>query len=245
MLISDSCERTGHDFCRCHHPKTVLIRTARLDTYCGQFALLHVPVGHLIKPGIHELTNARDYLDFQTKEIPWIASSTTAPQPCYTDNNISVYAIPVLSHPSSSASRDDTTPLAAEESSSTSDLHQKRKRDPSSDTPRKRLNPGSMAPGRMVLSDELLAEVRKRDVDPGSLSGPSAEEFRRMVIKAMFPNTKQNPALDEEVRRANKKKSKQGVLKALGKGNMILHGINYFKMIDHFGNRQGTFSLSR
>ena len=83
-----------------------------------------------------------------------------------------------------------------------------------------------MAPGRIVLSDELLAEVRKKDIDPGSLSGPSADEFRRLVIKAMFPNTKPNPALDEEVKRANKKKSKQGVLKALGKGNMTLHGTN-------------------
>jgi hypothetical protein len=173
---------------------THIVATSRFYTF-RYLQIIQVPKTFLI--------DSRPSIDMQTNEIPWTTPTGPIPPPCFSDTNITVYAIPTLPSPSQ--------PLTI------SSLPEKRKREPSPVSPRKRLNPGSLAPGRMILSDDLLSQVRKRDFDPITLSGSVADEYRNMIIKAMFPNTQPNANLDPATRQEQRRRSKAGMrAKALG-----------------------------
>ena len=158
------------------------------------------------------------------KDIPWSTPTGPIPLPCFSDTNITVYAIPTLPSLSgplsfapssniSSVSTTSTEPSSMHRASTSSPelSPEKRKREPSPAFPRKRLNSGSLAPGRMILSEDLLSEVAKKDFDPLTLSGPIVDEYRDMIVKAMFPNTRPNGNLDPATKQDRRRRSKQGM----------------------------------
>lgn len=73
----------------------------------------------------------------------------------------------------------------------------------------------------MALSEELLRELKKKDVEPATFSGAIADEYRDMILRTMYPNT--NPPEDPtaEVKRNQKKKSRAG-MKRKGKQSSCL-----------------------
>lgn len=160
----------------------------------------------------------------QTKEIPWTTPTDPLPLPSFSDANITVYAIPTLSEPPTSSKISTSTSSTGHSSppkaftSSPESSPEKRKRESSPVSPRKRLNPASLAPGRVILSEELLSHVTTNNFDPLTLSsGALADEYRTMIVKAMFPNTNSNPNLDPATRKENRRRSKRGMkAKALG-----------------------------
>ncbi len=94
----------------------------------------------------------------------------------------------------------------------------------------------------MKLSDELLEQVKQKDIVPNTLTGSIADEFRRMVVKAMFPNSKPNPESDAEKRREQRRKSKEGMkAKASGKDKLL----SLIFCTDHVYTRKRRFSPSR
>ena len=133
----------------------------------------------------------RDSIEIQSFEIPW---RTTFPTPSYSDDNIKVYAIPVFpfthllpvtAPPSASTSREEPT----------LDLSGKRKREPSSEYPSKRVNIGNEATMRKCegtrepLSESLSSKLKEIDNKPEGLEGEYAEEYRKALIQVMFPAT--------------------------------------------------------
>lgn len=160
----------------------------------------------------------------QTKEISWTTPDAPIPPPCFADRNITVYALPISPEqlntgsdiPAATTSSTEPSPVPTVSASSPKSSPEKRKRKASPVSPRKRPNSGSLAP-IMIQANNPLAEVRNYGFDPLSLSGPDADEYRNMVIKGMFPNTKPNTALDPAARKESRRRSREGMrAKALG-----------------------------
>lgn len=173
------------------------------------------------------MTNPRDSIDIQPTDIPWTVSKTQTPQSCFADSNITVYAIPILPLPEpleNSSISEHANSVTTPPNSGSPSIHlplEKRKRDSSVETSRKRRNPGGKAPGGIILSDELLEAIKQKNIDPSTLTGSVAEEFRRVIVKAMFPNTKPNPVLDAGQKKEQKRKSNEGMrAKDLGKNEL-------------------------
>jgi len=152
----------------------------------------------------------RDSLQIKTTEIPWTTQASLLPLPCYSDNNINVYAIPVLPfEPSDPAPEPAVSGL--EMATQRQDLPEKRKRDSSPDSPRKRLNQGGNTSDESSFSKEVLAEVTSTGFDPTNLTGSLADEYRQMVVKAMFPYTNPSPVVDAASKADQRQRSRQGM----------------------------------
>ncbi|KAF9038581.1 hypothetical protein BJ165DRAFT_1352473 [Panaeolus papilionaceus] len=137
----------------------------------------------------------RDSIRITTNDIPLTSPST---KPCFSDKNITVYAIPVLPTPLSPSS------IIEDGDISSVRLSEKRRRSPSPDLPRKKQNLDSSAFDPVVPSTELQVEVSKHDFQPLSLTGELAREYRLLVLQAMFPYTNRP---EEEVKGKQGKKS--------------------------------------
>jgi len=158
----------------------------------------------------------RDSIEIQPFEIPWRNTATTFPAPSYSDDNIKVYAIPVspfthllpvVTPPAASTSTEEPT----------LDLSGKRKREPSSEYPSKRINTGNETPTRAPnatkapLSESLLSKLREVDNTPEALEGDYAEEYRKAIIQVMFPGTNINTGGEAtDVLKGNRKGKKSG-----------------------------------
>ncbi|KAJ3514157.1 hypothetical protein NLJ89_g2531 [Agrocybe chaxingu] len=157
----------------------------------------------------------RDSIQIQTSEIPWTTPVGSAPSSCYQDENISVYAIPVLPSLTTHSPSRTSDPSAPTNPpvEPTPELPEKRKREPSPENPRKRLNPGSRSPARMPLSDDLLELIQQKEFTPETLTGDLEDEYRRMIIHTMFPNLKPNLLPTKEETAENRRRSRQGTKK--------------------------------
>ena len=96
----------------------------------------------------------------------------------------------------------------------------------------------------MKLSNELLEQVKQKDIVPSTLTGSIADEFRSMIVKAMFPNSKPDPEMDAEKRKEQRRKSKEGMkAKALGKER--ISSFEWKICTDHVCTRKDYFLSSR
>ncbi|KAF9220720.1 hypothetical protein BS17DRAFT_797508 [Gyrodon lividus] len=131
-------------------------------------------------------------------EVPLTSASLdTEHPPVYKDNNVSVFALPVLpeaphgSPLSAGNAGVTTTPTPVFPNDIASSL--KRRREPSPDQPSKRLpnqSSTSLFPDTIPSATELLREVAtKSDFDPSSLHGEMAQAWRQLVVQTMFPAT--------------------------------------------------------
>lgn len=143
---------------------------------------------------------SRDSLKVRSSEISWISPPTPTPTPCYSDENLKVYAIPVLPFPKPpTAISEDIAPESSSLDSSPSEEMEtstegtgKRKREPSPDSAHKKLNSGDTRPGKVQIYPPLFNEMDKPDFRPENLEGELADEYRQLVIQQMFPGTNIN-----------------------------------------------------
>lgn len=119
------------------------------------------------------LTRTRDSIAVETAEV---APTSSAQTPCYSDENITVYPIPLNPHldpiDSITSAEDTTTSEYADP-----DENSKRKREESPPSPRKR------------RSVALQAFMNANPFSPVELNGALAEEYRERIIEKMFPGT--------------------------------------------------------
>ncbi|KDR80789.1 hypothetical protein GALMADRAFT_153220 [Galerina marginata CBS 339.88] len=160
---------------------------------------LHGPQGlkHILAS--MRLYTFRDSMKVQPYEIPWISLPSPTPTPCYVDENLKVYAIPVLPFPTPTFSLNTTVselpftePLETSFMETSAETTGKRKRETSPYSPQKRLNPGNLSSETAPISFALLTEMRKADFRPETLTGEAADEYREVVIRQMFPGTNLN-----------------------------------------------------
>ncbi|KAF9525128.1 hypothetical protein CPB83DRAFT_860056 [Crepidotus variabilis] len=234
--IFNASENTGRAFLQSNRnwrkTKGLFFTQARVEKTSGLCGLIMTladatfdKLGLYGPPGLKQILastrfyNYRDSIDVQAKEIPWTSSSDQSHEPCFSDANVTVYPIPALPFKYVAGASDHLVSPSIPLTSSGAqepELPEKRKRDPSPDSPRKRLNPGNLVPGRMALSEELLRELKKKDVEPATFSGAIADEYRDMILRTMYPNT--NPPEDPtaEVKINQKKKSRAGMKRKAG-----------------------------
>ncbi|KAF8956934.1 hypothetical protein BDZ97DRAFT_1848960 [Flammula alnicola] len=175
-------------------------------------------------PGLNHLLASmrqytfRDSIEIQPSEIPWTTPTSPAPTPCYADHNVTIYSIPILpfSEPLSVPSESDpefepTSASASEEGPDTTENSGKRKRELSADTSRKRLNPGSAI---SIFSDEM----RQGGLKAEDLTGEAADEYRRLMVRTMFPGTNIRTP-EEEAERNRTGKRKKGHFQVLSHSN--------------------------
>ena len=136
----------------------------------------------------------RDSIEIQPFEVPWRNTNTAFPAPSYSDDNIKVYAIPIFPFTY-------LLPVTASPAATTSmeeptlDFSGKRKRQLSSEYPRKRKNIGNDATTRKSkatkepFSESLWRKLKEIDNKPEALEGQYAEEYRKALIQIMFPAT--------------------------------------------------------
>lgn len=121
---------------------------------------------------------------------PIEASLSPTQEHLYKDENITVYSIPIT--PSVSAPDDAST-------------MSKRKRDASSSSPVKRAR---VEEGTPLTSYESLSEaLNDPRLSPVQLEGPVAHEYRKLMVKTMFPASKQSSASTPS-QKSGKKKGK-------------------------------------
>ncbi|KAF8075182.1 hypothetical protein FPV67DRAFT_1476334 [Lyophyllum atratum] len=171
-------------------------RSSGLPGLLMSFADATIPRLNIVgPPGLLHFMSAmrlytyRDTLTINPIESSWTPSSSSSPDPLYSDDNITVYGIPIL--PASEPS--DSSPISMPEDSSIQSIgaSQKRKRDPSPDLPAKR--PVLMSTDAASSSPSLEKVRQVPEFSPHSLEGEAAQEWRRLMIKTMFPGTKAKP----------------------------------------------------
>ncbi|KAF8902361.1 hypothetical protein CPB84DRAFT_1775902 [Gymnopilus junonius] len=140
----------------------------------------------------------RDSMKVQPSEIPWISPPSPTPTPCYSDDNVKVYAIPVLPFPRPTISSSEggaaelpsVDPLPTEALMETStEGTGKRKREHSPDSPHKKSNLGDTRLGKVHIYPPLFNEMGKPHFRPENLEGELADAYRQLVIQKMFPGT--------------------------------------------------------
>ena len=110
-------------------------------------------------------------------------TGTARPKPTYTDENITVYSIPIF--PEINESGNPTYPWPQESSSS------KRKRRDSSASPPRRDKYEDFSTETKDLP--LKERMRLNGFLPTNLVGKDAEEWRKMVVRGMFPANNPKP----------------------------------------------------
>lgn len=119
-------------------------------------------------------------IDLREVALEEPASST----PFFQDKNVSVYAYSIL------PSTDDATPVI--------EGTLKRRRPSSPDGPRKKLSSSN------VEEESLWTAMRQSQFDPATLNASAADEWRKLIVNRMFPDTKpsQLPTANEAVEAA-------------------------------------------
>jgi ribonuclease Z len=125
----------------------------------------------------------RDNLNLTPTEVPLVATCTeTEDRPVYRDNNISVFALPVV--PSE-------IPLEAANPRGDTAGSLKRKRDDTPERTSKRLlnqrGADQLVGHIMTTTDSLRKAASTPDFDPASLNGEVAQAWRQLMIQSMFP----------------------------------------------------------
>lgn len=115
---------------------------------------------------------------------------TNEPSPVYQDQQMTVYAIPLL--PVGSNAIDTATKTPAGDS-----IMSKRRRTPSPDSAAKRQRTAQHSseslPGPFSTSKTLFERSQHPDFMPSDLRGEDAQEWRHLVVQSMFP-VKNTPA---------------------------------------------------
>ncbi|KAH9174677.1 hypothetical protein EDB89DRAFT_1949681 [Lactarius sanguifluus] len=151
----------------------------------------------------------RDTLGLRVTEVP---DFKPEPQieaiPVFTDDNITVYSIPIVPTPR----RDGDITVSTAASLDTSEASLKRKREPSPEPLSKRLSLHSplpatseSTPSAISLLDRFLDDPQ---FDPTSLTGDEADAWRRLVIEYMF-TWKEPPPKPRQPPKPPGKKGKQ------------------------------------
>ncbi|KAG5654002.1 hypothetical protein H0H81_008584 [Sphagnurus paluster] len=153
-----------------------------------------------------QVKKKRDSLHINPIESTWTPSTSAAPEPLFKDANITVYGIPIA--PSVAAESTTMTCETSVEVEDNSEVGQKRKRDPTPDVPEKR--------AALDNSSQPLSQMRQSpEFSPTSLEGDTAQEWRRLMIKTMFPGTNAKP---ERIPRDRDDPNQQRREKRKGKG---------------------------
>lgn len=160
-------------------------------------------------------------------EAAWLPNNSPTPNHIYKDENITVYGIPVIPSP---LSVDQSIPSASTSSelpsAMTMDATLKRKREQSPHHPAKRTSLATEAVATSVTLQDHMAEP---SFSPQLLSGDAAEQWRRLMIRTMFPGSKpnQNEKAETQKRREEQNDDAKGSKKA-HKGKLTrggkLHG---------------------
>ncbi|KAH9479322.1 tRNAse Z TRZ4, mitochondrial [Psilocybe cubensis] len=167
----------------------------------------------------------RDTINIKSTELPWVQTApSSSPKPCYTDDNLKVYSIPVLPEDSASSSEKTRSVITSESTDlmdceTSSDASGKRKREPSPDFPHKKHHVEDTkrnAPGKILYSDALWKAMQKEGFKPEFLTGELADEYRSAIIRSMFPNTRPNSLKTEK-----KPKPQQGKKKDSKDANVV------------------------
>ena len=121
---------------------------------------------------------ARDSLNISPVESPCTPSPSA--EPLFKDENITVYAIPILPL---SEPQEATVHSNLQSSEDRTETGQKRKREASPDLPGKRQALDGVSPSPSEQSTNI----------PVLLKGAAADEWKRQMIKLMFPGTNLKP----------------------------------------------------
>ncbi|KAH7882444.1 hypothetical protein F5I97DRAFT_1961874 [Phlebopus sp. FC_14] len=155
---------------------------------------------------LHLLASMRKYVHRENlivspTEVSIAPPDSSNDDPVYKDGNISIFAFPVLPE------RLQPEPVSPElqdpdnDRDTTSFLKRKRKREDPPDRPSKRSSNTSC-----TSSVESLKEhMNEPDFDPMSLTGEVAQEWRRFLIRAMFPATNVTPVPPPHIGRKKRK----------------------------------------
>ena len=134
-------------------------------------------------------------------EASWVSSTSPSPDPLYKDNHITVYGIPILA--STKCVQD--APASTPEACTTPDLGLKRKREPSPDSPSKR---PALATEESQQRPSLKDLMQQPDFSPASLTGETAQEWRRLMVDIMLPGVKAK--MEAQKRKSQKGKERMG-----------------------------------
>ncbi|KAH6915798.1 tRNA processing endoribonuclease [Coprinopsis sp. MPI-PUGE-AT-0042] len=137
----------------------------------------------------------RDNLRISPQELD---PNTSPSAPIFKDENVEVFAVR-LSPAATAESLDTSTETSIMEL----DSSLKRKRSPTPEEPRKRPN----TEDENGAQPSLASIMEQPDFNPTSLTGEAAQEWRRLLIRTMFPATKV-PAPPDPSARANSSKGK-------------------------------------
>ena len=123
-------------------------------------------------------------------EVPSVSPPTGAikPKPTYTDDNVTVYSIPLFPRVDG-----DGSPIR---SRSQEDSSSKRKRHASSASPPRRNKDVEFSAETRDLP--LTERMRLNGFLPTNLDGKDAEDWREMTISGMFPANKPKPGMDSD-----------------------------------------------
>ncbi|EGO29330.1 hypothetical protein SERLADRAFT_412876 [Serpula lacrymans var. lacrymans S7.9] len=128
----------------------------------------------------------RDNMSVNPREVPLTPSSSST-DPVYKDDNITVYALPILPYieTESSISSQDSFGSHTVIPTSSSARNSKRKRTPSPPSSAKRSSQITASESELSLQEAM----KKSDFLPAVLRGDLAQSWRRFVIQTMFPGT--------------------------------------------------------
>ncbi|RDB18569.1 Ribonuclease Z, mitochondrial [Hypsizygus marmoreus] len=164
------------------------------------------PPGLLHYMASMRLYTFRDSLLINPIESSWTPSSVPSPEPLYKDANITVYGIPILPIPEP-AQNPSTFLTDTSSTDTTAEAGMKRKRDPSPDLPEKR---------QSLMTDEPEsapeASLDPAKFSPETLEGDAAQEWRRLMIKTMFPGSnmkKPDPPQQSQKKQKGKNRSRE------------------------------------
>lgn len=128
----------------------------------------------------------------------------TTPPPVFQDENITVYSVPL--YPSV-----DTAP-----STEPSERPLKRKRSLSPPTSSKRTSPpvgDSVVESTSPVPATIYERAKSDEFSPSSLTGPEAQEWRKLMVQEMFP-LEAPPEQDASLSRKEKREARQAIVEA-------------------------------
>lgn len=161
-----------------------------------------------------ELFCGRDSMPVYPTEASWIPTTSPSPEALYKDDNITVYGIPVLPDPESVQDTFSSTPRVTSDPLLSSP-QLKRKRDTSPDLPAKRPSLVSNESAETVPS---RIGVQGTDAVPATLTGDAAHDWRKLMVKTMFPGTREkSEKVDAQKRKEKERKGDAARSKTSGR----------------------------
>ena len=136
------------------------------------------------------------------------------PTPAFSDENITVYSIPLIPD---STSTSDLTSVAADAAVPEASSSLKRKRTPSPDAPSKRSSTSRSDQDSKTVLERLRDDA---NFSPSSLVGAEAQEWRRLVVDHMFTWTEPPPQRTLNARASKKVRGHQSPVPDSASGSL-------------------------